>query len=391
MSAVPRGVDWNNDGRKDLVVGNGAGEVWLLLNVNTDADPVFAASVKIQDGGADLDVGSRSLPVAVDWSEDGAKDLLVGASMGVRYYENLGTDSSPVFDGYRWLPVGTSSFASIDTPDWNDDGCRDIIIGDSAGDVLYCQGEYGFYPDLSVSLFAGPAQGEWNEPIDDRTRLTIFNSGTSGTLSEFCVGLYLSDDTEITKDDHPIGNGVFWIQDDVGAGTEYSVALPPIKIPITVMPGSYYFGVLLDVTDRLMEPDESNNTACCPIQINPTEPVADVEANGSDIAVAIDQGDSLTVDIVLHPNNGAGSSADWWVVVDSALGWYRYSRLWEKFVPGLAVTYQGPLFALGPYTVFSSAYLPPGDYTFHFGVDGNMNGVPDLGQMYHDTIDVTVR
>jgi hypothetical protein len=44
--AAPSVVDWNNDGKKDLLVGQfDQGKIWIFLNQGTDADPVF-------DGGA---------------------------------------------------------------------------------------------------------------------------------------------------------------------------------------------------------------------------------------------------------------------------------------------------------------------------------------------------
>jgi hypothetical protein len=57
--------------------------------------------------GVDLDVGSWSIPVVYDWNNDGKKDLIVGATNNgqspVAYYENKGTNASPAFDGYEWI------------------------------------------------------------------------------------------------------------------------------------------------------------------------------------------------------------------------------------------------------------------------------------------------
>jgi len=120
-------------------------------------------------------------------------------------------------------------------------------------------------------------------------------------------------------------------------------------------------------------------------------PVPDIKANGSTDPLLINQGDSLTVDIALEPNNWDGGSADWWVLADTAFGWYRYNVAAGSFVPGLAASHQGPLFALGAYTVYSGTSLPAGTYTFYFGVDLDMNGSPDMDAMYLDTIGVTVQ
>ncbi len=49
---VPRVCDWNNDGRKDLIVGQfSGGAIRLYLNQGTDAAPVFGESSFLHAGG----------------------------------------------------------------------------------------------------------------------------------------------------------------------------------------------------------------------------------------------------------------------------------------------------------------------------------------------------
>ncbi len=48
-------VDWNNDGKKDLVVGQFYyGNIWLFLNQGTDANPVFNGGSLIQSNGSPI-------------------------------------------------------------------------------------------------------------------------------------------------------------------------------------------------------------------------------------------------------------------------------------------------------------------------------------------------
>ncbi|MFH2002211.1 MAG: VCBS repeat-containing protein [Planctomycetota bacterium] len=50
--SVPTSVDWNNDGLKDLVVGQFTnGYIWLFLNEGTDMNPVFNSGALIESGG----------------------------------------------------------------------------------------------------------------------------------------------------------------------------------------------------------------------------------------------------------------------------------------------------------------------------------------------------
>ncbi len=55
--SVPCAVDWNNDGKKDLLVGYFyTGSVFLYLNSGTNAAPVLATGMKLQADGADIQV-----------------------------------------------------------------------------------------------------------------------------------------------------------------------------------------------------------------------------------------------------------------------------------------------------------------------------------------------
>ncbi len=52
---VPVAVDWNNDGLKDLVVGQYTdGYIWLYLNQGTDINPVFDGGTLIESNGAPI-------------------------------------------------------------------------------------------------------------------------------------------------------------------------------------------------------------------------------------------------------------------------------------------------------------------------------------------------
>ncbi len=64
---------------------------------------------KVMDGkvAIDVDVG-HAAPLVVDWDGDGKKDLLVGqfGEGKLRIYINKGTDTEPRFDGFTYLQVG---------------------------------------------------------------------------------------------------------------------------------------------------------------------------------------------------------------------------------------------------------------------------------------------
>ena len=52
---VPTVADWNNDGNKDLIIGDFYyGNIYLFLNEGTDLNPVFNGSTKIESNGTPI-------------------------------------------------------------------------------------------------------------------------------------------------------------------------------------------------------------------------------------------------------------------------------------------------------------------------------------------------
>lgn len=137
-SVKPFLVDWNNDGAKDMLVGDDAGRVYLFENVSTDSAPVYRISGDYTEGVV-LAVAGKAAPFAVDWNNDGRKDLLVGSNDGtVRLYLNLGSEELPDFDVFFDLAANGSAIqvsgnATPFVADWNNDGKKDLLVGESSG------------------------------------------------------------------------------------------------------------------------------------------------------------------------------------------------------------------------------------------------------------------
>ena len=68
----------------------------------------FTSAGVLLCNGTKLDVGSYAAPLAVDWNGDGKKDLIIGQfDFGrIRFYPNVGTNSTPVFNEYYYLLDG---------------------------------------------------------------------------------------------------------------------------------------------------------------------------------------------------------------------------------------------------------------------------------------------
>ncbi len=154
--SVPCYVDWNNDGRKDLIIGEGGfygdAKVLVYLNEGTAEEPAFGSSFYAQSNGSDLAVPASGclgcFPRVYYWDEDDKKDLMVGLADGrVKFYKNVGTETEPTFDGGTYMEVGSSgehldvgARATAVPVDLHGDGGRDLVVGSLDGKIHYYLG-----------------------------------------------------------------------------------------------------------------------------------------------------------------------------------------------------------------------------------------------------------
>ena len=135
--SAPYMVDWNEDGKMDLLVGNGGGYLHFFQNTGF-AD--FAPGVMIKATGKDLDVRSNASPCVADWNEDGKKDLVMGRGNGeIWVFLNEGTNEQPAFGKPIQLNGGkidVGSESSVDIVDWNGDGKKDLVVGNNDGEIF---------------------------------------------------------------------------------------------------------------------------------------------------------------------------------------------------------------------------------------------------------------
>lgn len=73
------------------------------------AEPRLDTGVQLQADGKPIDVEIGHLvPAVMDWNGDGKKDLIVGQfnQGGIRLYLNEGTDAAPKFGAFTYLEAG---------------------------------------------------------------------------------------------------------------------------------------------------------------------------------------------------------------------------------------------------------------------------------------------
>ena len=194
--AAPFMIDYNNDGKNDLLVGNGNGSLLYFANQGSSAAPLFTSPEEIEDvDGVPLAVESHSKPFLIDWDGDSKKDILLGSGSGtIHYYHNEGSDRYPLFSSPQLLKTGerlltVESNASPFVADWDGDGRKDLLVGDGEGYTHLFRnsttsGEPHLFRDRTIILdgdelmvegFSSPFLIDWNQ--DGKNELLLGSSG----------------------------------------------------------------------------------------------------------------------------------------------------------------------------------------------------------------------
>jgi hypothetical protein len=167
----PRVVQWQNDRRPSLVVGEEDGRVAFIENLSPrGTEPRFAPARYFEQIDPLLKSGALARPVSVDWNGDGKLDIIAGNSAGyIEYFENTGTTAEPAFANRGYMKAGGKTirhiagpngsvqgpaeakwgYTNVSVTDWDIDGKLDILVNDIIGAVVW-------YRNMGGEL--GPAQ-----------------------------------------------------------------------------------------------------------------------------------------------------------------------------------------------------------------------------------------
>lgn len=172
-------VDWNSDGRVDLLAGGYiTGRIYLFENTDAGADavPILRDRGPLVADDKPLNVGDwAAAPCAADFDGDGDFDLISG-NMAVnagggdavdpdhflRYYENVGTRSEPRLIERPFPKSGKFPHSVLGTPravDYNGDGRLDLIV--SAGENIYLYRNTGTSVAPLFDVHAQPVACAW--------------------------------------------------------------------------------------------------------------------------------------------------------------------------------------------------------------------------------------
>ncbi|MBX7206716.1 MAG: VCBS repeat-containing protein [Verrucomicrobiaceae bacterium] len=199
--------------------------------------PVFAQPVSVLQEHADLYAGTLPSPTTVDWNGDGKLDILAGNSEGfVLFFENIGSNDEPRFlpatrvqaagrdiqvqAGYsgslQGLPEARWGYLSPNAIDWNGDGTLDLVTGDITGDYhIYLNRGTKTQPQLDAAhpLYCDgiDLHGMWRcrpalAKIGDRIALVIVDGDDHFHLYWRIDDYNVADGGALTLDDgKPIG------------------------------------------------------------------------------------------------------------------------------------------------------------------------------------------
>lgn len=248
-------VDFDGDGALDVSVGidfwgdfgplnggdgafNAKGEwtrgklrgyVYVMRNTGTTEKPAYAAPVRLQAGGKDVDPYGMPSPMWGDFRGTGKLDLICGEFRdGFTFYENTGTRTKPVYAAGRTLTLGGQRLhmdLCMITPtavDFNGDGHLDIVCGDEDGRVAFLEntgktvdGMPQFLPpryfrqfaeDVKFGALATPYAVDWDGDGDDdiiagnSAGYIAFIENLGGTPTRWAAPRYLAADGKLIRE-----------------------------------------------------------------------------------------------------------------------------------------------------------------------------------------------
>jgi len=137
----PAFADFDGDGDLDAITGDLHGNVFYLKNTGTTGSPAFTLQAGSENPFDGVNVSSYSKPSMADLDGDGDLDVVMGADTVIKYFENTGPNTAPVFiertgGDNPFNGTGPFRFVGITFADLDGDGDLDAIAGRSTSNKI---------------------------------------------------------------------------------------------------------------------------------------------------------------------------------------------------------------------------------------------------------------
>ncbi|MDO8684104.1 MAG: VCBS repeat-containing protein [Armatimonadota bacterium] len=165
-------VDWDGDGKKDLIAGRG-GFLEFRKNIGASKDMrkiEFADAVNIQANGEDIKQHSVRAECA-DIDNDGDLDMFVACFSGqLYYYKNIGTRTTPKLAAAVGMPAALGGHLGVKVADFDGDGLLDYVTSQLWEGQLWGEGEWSLNSRMYARMHKNV--GTKTEPkFEERTAL----------------------------------------------------------------------------------------------------------------------------------------------------------------------------------------------------------------------------
>lgn len=235
MSLKPYPVDWNGDGKTDLVFTAWQGFYWISFNNGKVGELKFDKPIGLYQKGGVMVHNDSPAPYAVDWDNDGDLDIISGSCSGnLMYYENVAEKgNSPQFKAGVYMTYEKTNerifinavkergtvqgmeeqywgYLTIVPSDVDRDGDMDLIIADCLGKVRWIENIGNrFNPKLFRKIHDfivdgkplitpwrnRPGVADWNEDgrldlilLNDNSELVFYSQGTKNPSALYKSG-----------------------------------------------------------------------------------------------------------------------------------------------------------------------------------------------------------
>ncbi len=211
QSLLPTFQDIDGDGYTDLLLGSNTGEIIYVRNLQNGDFEIVNLNY------FDIDVGEYSSPQLFDLDNDGLKDLIIGERAGnINYYHNDGIIGSPNFVyvtdslgkinitdySISWDGYSTPSFFRLSNQ------ITDLVVGSEQGDIFY-------FTDIDNNL-----DGKFNksDQIENLLDTSGVNFDRGMRTAALITNLFYSNKTTMLVGNYSGGLELFNGNSDVNSG-----------------------------------------------------------------------------------------------------------------------------------------------------------------------------